>query len=157
MSQCGSINVCSLCVCVCGIDFYFHFLSGINKMYLKSLYSSASQETYYTLSSVCEVTVVDVVPYARAAFYKSYTTVVHGRMKVAGGQGRREKKQFWILVSAPHVFCRTCKLEVESCSKGASGSKQTTSLKFHAFAEDLVVFLKFPPSRAKERGRGKRV
>lgn len=52
MSQCGSINVCSLCVCVCGIDFYFHFLSGINKMYLKSLYSSASQETYYTLSSV---------------------------------------------------------------------------------------------------------
>ena len=27
------------------------------------------------------------MPYARAAFYKSYTTVVHGRMKVAGRQG----------------------------------------------------------------------
>lgn len=41
--------------------------------------------------------------------------------------------------------------------QGASGSKQTTSLKFHAFAEDLVVFEVFTIESKGERGSGKRV
>lgn len=40
--------------------------------------------------------------------------------------------------------------------QGARGSKQTTSLKFHAFAEEILSSLKFPALRAKERSGGGR-
>lgn len=42
----------------------------------------------------CEVIVVDAVPYARATFYKSYTTVAHKRMKVTGGEGKKSSSRF---------------------------------------------------------------
>lgn len=43
---------------------------------------------------------------------------------------------------------------MEGCSTGARGSKQTRSLKFHAFAEDLVVFEVFTVERAGDKGGG---
>lgn len=73
--------------------------------------------------------------------------------------GDRQGEQTHSSVSPPHVFCRVGKLEVESCSKGAAGSKQTASLKRRAFAEDLVVFeVSSIESKGERRGgRGNRV
>lgn len=90
------------------------------------------------------------MPYARAAFYKSYTTVVHGRMKVAGRQGGGLEAAL-DLVSLPHVFCRTCKLEVEGCSKGLQGQNKQRCRSF-MLLQKILLSLKFPRSRAKERG-----
>lgn len=84
-----------------------------------------------------EVIVVDAAPYARVAFYKTYTTVAHERMKVTDGQGEKSSSGFGLSSS-----CILQHLQVGGGGlyQGAPGSKQTTSLKFHAFAEDLVVF-----------------
>lgn len=57
------------------------------------------------------------------------------------------------MVSLPHVFCRTCKLEVEGCSEGLQGQNKQTCLKFHAFAEDIVVFEVFTIESKGERER----
>lgn len=84
-----------------------------------------------------KVIVVNAVPYATAAFYKTYTAVSHERMKVADGQGEESSSGFGLSSS-----CILQHLQVGGGGlyQGAPGSKQTTSLKLQAFAEDLVVF-----------------
>lgn len=156
MSQCGCRSVCSclLCVCThvfCGIDFCFHFLRGMNKVHLKSLHSSASQETYIRCHQFCKVIVVDAVPYVRAAFHQSYTTVAEGRMRVAG---RGEKSNTGFSLSSSCIL-QDLQVGGGGLQQGASGSKQTRSSEFHAFAEDLVVFEVFTIESEGERGRGK--
>lgn len=42
---------------------------------------------------------------------------------------------------------------MEGCNKGLRGQKQTTSLRFRAFAEDLVVFEVFTIESKGERER----
>ncbi len=93
MSQCGSINVCAcpLCarmhVCVVLIFIFIFLVEYIKRIW--KLYSPLPRKKLIVLChQFCEVIVVDAVPYARAAFYKSYTIV-----GVADGQGR---KQLWI-------------------------------------------------------------
>lgn len=98
----------------------------------------------------CVVIVVDAVPYARAAFYKSYTMVAHKRVKVTGGQGEKGSSGFGL-----PSLCILQDLQVGGgwLQQGAPGSKQTTSFKFHAFAEDLVVF---EVSSIESKGEGER-
>lgn len=74
-------------------------------------------------------------------------------MRVVSGQGTVAVD----LVSLPHVFCKTFKSEVEGGSEGLRGQNKQTCLKFHAFAEDIVVFEVLTIESKGERDRGKRV
>lgn len=140
------MRACFHCVHVCTgsfcIDFCSHFLS-----ILRSLYSSASYETSATLSSVlwghCSRR------YARAAFYKNYMAVAHKRIKVTCGRGG-DRGIVLDLVSLC-IFCRTCKLEVEGCSKGLRGQNKQRAWSF-MLLQKILLSLKLPASRAKERG-----
>lgn len=65
--------------------------------------------------------------------------------------GRVKKKLF--SVSPPHVFCRVGKSEVESCSKGLQGQNKQPAWS-SVLLQKILLSLKFPASRAKERGGG---
>lgn len=91
------------------------------------------------------------MPYARVAFYKSYTTVTHGRMTVAG---RREKKNSSGFGLSSSCILQDLQVGGRGLQQGASGSKQTNVLEvFRAFAEDLVVFEVFTIESKGERER----
>lgn len=70
-------------------------------------------------------------------------------MKVGGRQGEQTRSS----VSPPHVFCRVGKLEVESCSKGLQGQNKQRAWSA-VLLQKILLSLKFPALRAKERGEG---
>lgn len=70
-------------------------------------------------------------------------------MKVGDRQGEQTRSS----VSPPHVFCRVGKLEVESCSKGLQGQNKQRA-RSAALLQKILLSLKFPALRAKERGEG---
>lgn len=76
------------------------------------LASLPSQEFIVRCHPFCTVTVEEChVPYIMA---------IEENMKVGARQGG--KKRYFSV--SPHVFCRVCKLEVESCSKGLQGQNK---------------------------------
>lgn len=62
-----------VCVCLCSIDFYFHFLSGTYKGIWEVYTPLPLKKLTLLCHQFCEVTVVDAEPYASVAFYKSCT------------------------------------------------------------------------------------
>lgn len=67
-------------------------------------------------------------PCASAAFDSTSTRVAHEIVKVTGRQrgeeGEGEGEGVGIGPSLLYVFCSTCKLEVEGCSKGLGGQNK---------------------------------
>lgn len=63
----------------------------------------------------------------------------------------RGKKAVLDLVSPLHVFCSTCKLEVEGCTKGLQGQNKQRAWSYKLL-QKILLSLKFLASRAKGRG-----
>lgn len=134
--------MCACFQCTCGLIFVSIFLEAYIPLPCMKLLLLCHQ--------FCEVIVVDDMPELPSIKITRRLHIKEWRLHVGRGE-----KAVLHLVSLS-VFCRTCKLEVEGCSKGLRGQNKQRAWSF-MLLQKILLSLKLPASRAKERGRGKRV